>query len=364
MKNIKPHYIISAVVLSGLFFATLSFNNQPLFSNLDQFVLIAEDKIELLDNVQVSSGDLASNQEIRIRQNNIINGNLFTNQIRIDATSTINGNASFNQLEIDLTSKILGSTTTPVSLPIVNLSQITAFQPEEQKIIITQDQTINPGNFDEIQVQPNITLTLNPGTYNINKLELLNNSKLLFSASTTINIQKELVIKEKILISQTINIPSTDFQINVQEDKDIQIGKDSLLSLKLLAPNSQVELGQRITFRGQILAREVRVGEDSILSRQDFFSKESDSTKIVEDQEIKFIVNEILVLFKDEATQADAQQVANLINGRIIGFIPTPKVFKFEVLTLTPQELLNKIQIIKNSNNPLIVEVVQNLVSQ
>ena len=100
------------------------------------------------------------------------------------------------------------------------------------------------------------------------------------------------------------------------------------------------------------------------MSRQDFFSKESDSTKIVEDQEIKFIVNEILVLFKDEATQADAQQVANLINGRIIGFIPTPKVFKFEVLTLTPQELLNKIQIIKNSNNPLIVEVVQNLVGQ
>ena len=156
MKNIKPHYIISAVVLSGLFFATLSFNNQPLFSNLDQFVLIAEDKIELLDNVQVSSGDLASNQEIRIRQNNIINGNLFTNQIRIDATSTINGNASFNQLEIDLTSKILGSTTTPVSLPIVNLSQITAFQPEEQKIIINKNILFQKYHYFKVKIRHNL----------------------------------------------------------------------------------------------------------------------------------------------------------------------------------------------------------------
>lgn len=55
--------------------------------------------------------------------------------------------------------------------------------------------------------------------------------------------------------------------INVQEDKNLDIGQDSSLSFLLLAPNSQVSLRKQVTFRGQILAREIRVGEDSIISR-------------------------------------------------------------------------------------------------
>lgn len=375
INNIKPQHFIYFLAGVGILFAAwnftsqfnpfaaLNFNNQPLFSFLDQFVL-AGDKIELQDNIQISSGDLASNKNLLISEINIINGNLFSDAIRIEATSTINGNASFNNLQIEPTAQILGQTSIPISLPIIKLPTIPDFQPGNQDLTINQDQTINPGSFDEIQVQENISLALNPGAYNLNKLELRNNSKLLFSGKTIINIQKNLVIKEKVLIAQTTSIPSTDLQINVQEDKDIDIGAGSLLSFKLLAPNSQVDLGQRATFRGQILAEEIRVGEDAILSRQDFFSKESNPAKVAEDQGIKFIVNEILILFKDEATQVDAQRVADLVNGRITGFIPTPKIFKVEVLTQTLRELNNKFQIIKDSNNLLIISIARNFIGE
>ncbi|MEK7146829.1 MAG: hypothetical protein AAB772_01080, partial [Patescibacteria group bacterium] len=365
---IKSHHIVYLLAGGGILLAALSLNNQPLFSNLDQFVLVAEDKILLENNIQVSSGDLASNKEIRIRQNNIINGNLFADNIKIGATSTINGNASFNELEINPLSQILGQTSTLISSPIIKLPETPAFQAGEQDLTITQDQIINPGNFDEIQVQPNITLTLNPGIYNLNKLELENNSKLLFSASTTINIQKELVIKEKILISQTTNpsassgqvIPSTDLQINVIEDKDIQIGKDSLLSIKLLAPNSQIILKERITFRGQILAREIKVGEGSVLSRNDDFEKESDLTKIIEEQEAKIIVNEIIIFFKDGASVVNLLEIANSIGARPTGFLEKLFMGKLEVEAMTFNELENIINQIKNLNNPFIEEVLPN----
>lgn len=374
MKNFNICLVISILVIGGLLFvilnyigqlnslAALGFNNQPFFSSLEQFIL-AGNKIELSDNIQVSSGDLAANQEIKIAENNIINGNLFSDKIKIGATSTINGNASFNELEIAPTAKILGQTSTLVFLPIIQLPEILAFQTGEQDLTITQNQTINPGNFDEIEVKENISLTLNPGIYNLNKLKLNQNSKLLFSALTTINIQKELVIEEKVFIAQTKNIPSTSLQINVQEDKDIDIGKDSLISLKLLAPNSQINLKQRITFRGQILAKEIKVGENSILSRQDFFSKESDPAKVIIDQDgSQFLVNEIVVNFTNFATFSDAQNIANLVNGRIIGFVESLNAYQIEIFIATSQELETKIQTIRQSNNPLVEGVFRNYI--
>ncbi len=364
MKNIKPHHIISLLAMGGIIFAALNFSNQPLFTNLDQFVLVAQDKIHLANSVQISSGDLAANKEIAIAENNIINSNLFSDKIKIAENTQINGNASFNELKLAQNSEILGATSTPLSLPVVQLPSIPTFPIGIQDLIVKEDQTLNSGNFNRIEVKENITLTLNPGIYNLNKLELRANSKLLFSGKTAINVKEELKINEKVLIAPNVNISATDLEINFAGNKPIAIGQEAFISVKLLAPKSTVHLGERITFRGQILAKEIKVGEDSIIARQDFFSKESDPTKIVEDQGVKFIVNEILVLFKDEIASLDVQQVADLVDGRITGFIPVPKIFKIEIATQTVEELNSKIQAIKNSNNPLVVEVVQNLVGQ
>ena len=113
-----------------------------------------------------------------------------------------------------------------------------------------------------------------------------------------------------------------------------------------------------------MLARKIRIGKDGIVSREEVFAKESDPGKVVESQELKFVVNELLVLFTNGATQFDAQSVAESVGGKITGFIPVPKIYKIKVPTQTATELNDKVQIIKNSNNPLIVEVVQNLISQ
>ncbi len=155
-----------------------------------------------------------------------------------------------------------------------------------------------------------------------------------------------------------------DNKNDANNGQEVEFGKDSFLNFQLLAPNSKVNLGEKTTLRGQVVARKIEVGEGSIVSTQDFFTKESDPTKIVTDQGIKFVVNEIVVLFRDAATQADAQRVANLVGGRITGFVPTPPIYKIELLTNTIAEIKNAIQSIKNSDNPLVVGVGENLIFQ
>ncbi|MBI2591700.1 MAG: hypothetical protein HYW34_03430 [Candidatus Brennerbacteria bacterium] len=369
IENFKLHHLAYLLAGGGIFFAALNFNfnNQPLFTNLNQFILVAEDKIELAENVQISSGDLAANKEISIAENNIINGNLFSDEIKIAENTTINGNISFNQLELTPSSKILGVTSSPVSLPIIQLPNIPDFPTGNQKLIINQTSTINPGNFDEIEVKENITLTLTPGTYNLNKLKLENNSSLLFSGLTIINVQKELVIGKKVLIVSSLpstgSGQATDLQINIQEDKDIDIGENSLLSFKLLAPNSQIDLGERITFRGQILARGIKIGEGSILSKEEFFTRKAEALNlIIDDDGSHYPVNHIVVNFSSDATFLDAQDIANLVAGRIVGFTRSSNSYLIEVATQAPFELTNLINLIESQLNPQIEGVLRNYI--
>lgn len=143
-----------------------------------------------------------------------------------------------------------------------------------------------------------------------------------------------------------------------------QTFKNSFLNFKLLAPNATVDIGDSTTLRGQVVAKKVKIGKGTVISREEVFEKESDPAKVVEDQGLKFIVNEIIVLFEDTASQSDIQQVVDVVDGVITGFVSAPKIVKIEVQTSTAQELNNKIQAIKNLNSPLIIEVVQNLVAR
>ena len=97
------------------------------------------------------------------------------------------------------------------------------------------------------------------------------------------------------------------------------------------------------------------------MSREEVFERESDLTKIVEQEGAKFIVNEIVILFRDETTINDLFGVADLVNGRLTGFLPGLGVAKIEVLAENIQELNDLINRIKNSGNLFIEDVLPNI---
>ena len=374
--------IVPYLAVGVLTFAVFNTGGRPLFSDISKFVIFAKDGIEIEKLVQVSSGDVGSNKELDINKDAIINGNLFADQIDIDKNSLINGNASFNKLKLEKDTKILGTKTDHVSLPVANLPEIPSFQVGTQDLNFQgQNNTLAAGNYRNLTLEKDSRLTLAGGTYNLSKLVLKENSVLIFSAPVQLNIRSRLFGQMHVSILPGANVKPDDLAINYagerikgekNENEDeteskedahpAKFGPSSLLNFKLLAPKASVKIGDATTFRGQILARKVKIEKDSVLSREIFFEKEGDPAKIVSDQGLRFFVNEVVILFKEEATQSDIQMVADLLNGKVTAFIPLPKIVKIEVQTTTAQELNNKIQLIKNSNNPLIIEVGQNLI--
>lgn len=395
LKKIKPFHIVSILAVGGIALAAMNFSHPPLFTSFDNFILFAKEEIKLEQGVQVSSGDLGSNGEIDIEKDNIINGNLFADKIEIDKNTQINGNVSFNKLDIQPGVKILGTKATPITLPVALLPNVPDFSVGAQDLKFQgQSNTLASGNYRDITIEKESRVILSGGTYNLRKLILKENSTLIFNALTTLNIQQKLKGQEHIaIITANNSIKPTDLKINYQgkneeegenkKDKDnkdnkdkqdeadqskgikpIEFGQNSFLNFKLLAPKASIHIGESSILRGQILARKIKIEKDSVLSRDMDFEKESDPNKIITDAGIKFIANEIVILFKNEATQLDVQQVAASVNGIIIGLIVNPNIVKIKVQTATAQELNNKIQIIKNLNNPRIIEVVQNLVGE
>ena len=396
-KKIRSHHVISLFALGGfLLAASYSPAKLPLFSNIDNFVLFGSEGVTLEEGTQISSGDVGSNKTIHIDKDAIINGNLFADRIELGKNTTINGNASFNTIKKEKDSQILG-TTSPATLPIFNLSQIPNFP------IGTQDKTfqgtstsntLNPGNYKTITIEENSSLTLTPGTYNITDLVLKDGAMLIYEGTTTINIKERFKIKDKTSILANANISPQLLTINYQrsnqkrEDDDGEIksesdpqdlsdyqqnkegrpivfGQQTFLNFKLLAPRVTVVIGKNSTMTGQVVGRKVRVKNKVVLSKRTDFAKESDISKIVQDQDgNRFISNEIIILFKDGSSFADALAVANSVQGNITGFVPFPVIYKIEAKTTSAIELKSLIDLIKTSDNPLILEVVPNLIGE
>ncbi|MEK7636156.1 MAG: hypothetical protein AAB362_00480 [Patescibacteria group bacterium] len=390
MQNPENHHFISALGVAGTAFTVFNFSGLPFFQNTDNFVLFAQEEIKLEQGVQVSGGDIGSNGKIDIEKD-IINGNIFADIISIDKNTLINGNASFNKLKTKKETQILGTQTKPIQLPIVHLPEIPEFQ------VGTQDfkfegtaNTLIAGSYRNITLEKSSRLILTGGIYNLNKLELKENSMLIFNASTTLNIQFKLQGKDRTSILPGQNLKPGNLTINHQgkkekEDRDdndkdnnknknenkdeggvqpIEFGKNSFLNFKLVASKASVHIEKESTIRGQVLARKIKIGKEGIVSMEEVFVKESDPAKVVEDQEVRFIVNEIVILLTNDATISDAQTIASSVNGMLTCFVPNPPTYKVEVFASTPAELFALITQMKNSGNPKLIEAVPNLLSE
>jgi len=372
LKKITRHHVISATALGGIVIAAFSFGGAPLFDTTDDFVLFAQTEVKLEQGVQVSSGDIGSNNKLTVGKAALLTSNLFADRITLDKGTVVNGNASFNAFQTKKDTQV-GATTTPVSIPIADLPGVPSFQTGTQDLIFRgENNTLNAGSFDAITLEKNSRLLLTGGTYNITKLTLKESATIIFAATTILNIEQELMGQQNIAVlpgadttpdGLTINYKGTKGQQKGQGTAPIHFGNNSFLNFILIAPNAAVNIGERSTIRGQILANKIMVGKDSILSRETAFVKESDPEKVVTDTDGSvFIVNEIMVNFVDSATFVDAQAVADLIDGRVVGFIELMNTYQIEVTTVTTGELETKIQAIRDLNNSLIEGVFRNYV--
>lgn len=89
-------------------------------------------------------------------------------------------------------------------------------------------------------------------------------------------------------------------------------------------------------------------------------SKESDPTKVVENQGVRLIKDEIVLILRSGATLGDVLMAANSVGGRITGFLPNLEMAKIEVIVANTDDLKNKISLIKSLNLPSIIDAMPN----
>ncbi|MFA6494408.1 MAG: hypothetical protein WCT49_05135, partial [Candidatus Paceibacterota bacterium] len=254
------------------------------------------------------------------------------------------------------------------------------------------------GNYKNITLQKDSTLTLSGGTYNLNILDLKEHSTLIFTAPTTLNIQFKLRGRDAVSILNGANVKPTDLHINYigirneqksnktmeQDDEDevmafldkqekadcknqkigrpILFGKNSFLNFTLIAPKANVNIERDSTLRGQMLARKIRVRNGVSLSKNEFFSKNADPKKVVGDTGARFIVNEVVIRLTAEASLGDIQQVVGTVNGKITGFLDILGMVKIEIPAKTVAELNLSVDKLKALHSPYIQDVMINFV--
>jgi len=150
---------------------------------------------------------------------------------------------------------------------------------------------------------------------------------------------------------------------NQKIGRPIVFGVNSFLNFVLIAPNANVIIGKDGTVRGQILSRKVMVGKNSIVSKEEYFSKDSKNVKIItEPGDIRYVSNQIMLDLIDEATFTDAQNIANIVGGKIVGFVSSVNGYQIEVTANTSQELSTKIQTLRQSNNLMVEGIFRNYI--
>jgi hypothetical protein len=396
----NPRIFAPILFLAGTGFVVLgSHVSSPLFSSVDQFVLFADQGITLEDNTQVSSGNIGSNSDLTLDKNVLISGDLFADKITLAKGAEINGNASYNKLRSASSTQILGTQTKPIQLPVANLPILPEFTLGTTSLTVTGTSTIlSPNSYRDITLSSGSTLTLLSGSYTLRSLELNEDSTLIFTGTTTLNIQRALKGENHVSILPGLHTHHDQLTINYNgfkeknvktrdhfdDDKDasdtfdndrerkdwqkgtsaqpITFGERAFLNFRLIAPRASVTIGKESIVRGQVVAGKIKVKKDSFLSRSESFAFESDPTKIVEVDGAKFIGNEVLIGLTIDGQFADAQMAANAVGGRVVGFDPNPPLYQILLPTATVAGVESALRAITDLNNLRIVGVSTNYI--
>ena len=400
---LRLYVLLPLVMVAGVGVAFSGSHATPsLFLNTDQFVLFATDKVTLDAEVQVSSGDLGSNSELILDKNVLVSGDLFADKLTLGASSTVNGNVAYNKLKKANTAMVLGVSSTTLRLPIATLGSAPEFSTARDNVNpINSRMTLPAGTYRDVTLRKNIRMTLSGGVYTFRSLQLEDGAMLLYTASTTVNIQRALKGSKNVsilpLLAQqtgTLTVNYRGFKFSNENNRHDEWDDDrdahgcfdddnernewsrgkvaqpvvflegAFLNFTLNAPSANVLIGKNSTVLGQVLAKKIWVTKGGVLSRKEAFVTKPDQTKIVTEGNTHFFVNEIIVQLVPTASTADANIVARSVGGRVVGVITLLHLYKIEVQTSNSAGLRSLIQQIIDTHNPVVTSVTLNFLME
>lgn len=369
MKHLKKnsHYIFASLGVGGILAAGLmGGGGEPLLDTADDFVLLAKDQITIGSAVSLSSGNIGvknAKGRITVGAKGSLSGDLYADTVALAAQSTVNGSVTAKKLTKAPSTEILGETSTAFSSPLVSpFPSVPSFTTGLQDITIRSntEQTIQPGSYRNVTAGSRNALTFPGGVYNIDRLTIGSNATLIFEAPTTLNIMSTAGFGSKVVFSPAPTLELEDVEISFL-GRALTFGSNSFISGIVTAPEANITLGPKSTFRGQIFGQRIVVGSGSVLSGSNSFEKESDLEKVATVDGAKIILNEIVIIQSSFGTFADLLNVAEIVDGEVTGYIPDLGLGKIEVAANTIDELKAKIDSIEDLQDQSIESATYNV---
>ncbi len=237
----------------------------PTITQIGSYVIFGtSQQVHIEQNTIVTSGNvgLQYSGQIHIEQGSTLKlSSIVGDTIHLEKNSVVD-NIFFNKLDNDGT--ILGTTNTPLSLPVVtSLPVIPYFTAGTQDINVKSGtKVIPPGNYDEISTSNGVTLEFTGGTYNINSLSFGNDVTLKFDAASIINVKSSVDGGQGTVLNPTLAADKVLFYAG----SHIHIGQSSKITANMYAPYDEIHLEQNSIDTGAFIGQSVHIEQGSTVN--------------------------------------------------------------------------------------------------
>lgn len=259
--------------------------------NLNRFVLLAQEGLELDQGASVVSGDVGA----RVRSNgpflaDLAEVSVGLNVKMLDPVSHLLGdsisirrgatvhNPSFNDLDNNGTA--LGASVTPLDLALIpELPALPAITPGTQNLVVRQNKKmkLDAGSYGNLIVRQRGTVTFTGGVYHFRSWDVGQRANLYFLAPTEIRIAGRLITNQRSYIGPYLDpsaapgLTARDIVIYVAgqngdngalgaDPKAASFGQSSTLKANLVVPNGTLLLRQGMEATGAFFGKWIQAG--------------------------------------------------------------------------------------------------------
>ena len=250
---------------------------------LEDFVVLAKERVLILPRATVLSGDVGVNglgDATLSPKAKILNP---ASRLMADKVRLLNASQAYDVFYNNLLNKgnILGTAYTPLQLPLVE-----AFPPVPEPVHggsavnVPRNGTLalEAGSYGNLRVNRGATLVLTGGVYNFQSIQMLEDAQILIEAPVEIRILTRLHTGKEVKImpaESAAGLTAGDLRIIIggMDEKQgrttsraVIIGKQNELRANLYAPQGSLAIGSQTRATGAFLAQVVMVGDRVELS--------------------------------------------------------------------------------------------------
>ncbi len=204
---------------------------------------------------------------------------LFADSIKIKNNAVINGSVFTNQLTNNGT--INGTITNPLALPLFDLlpvfrSAVIGAGASDIEVANGQEVILAPGEYGDIIVNKNGILKFSGGVYHIRSIEAKKFTSLSFEAASEIRIQQTLSTKKASFVGPTAgsNLNAEDIQFFIEGTDDgsvprtAKFGQSNTVTAHLYVSNGTIWLKKDTVASGAFFGKNVIVGQNTDVSEE------------------------------------------------------------------------------------------------